>query len=319
MNEDESSYIWTQFKQCFRQIIDNSEYYCKLFYFLKQLNSNVLLYGHYGFPTDLFIDELIKEKYNISTLYKQECIWNKDVHYIYNQHFLEIDLLHPLLTNNIQLVSDFIISVIKHKNINFDKHFIIIKHIDILTQNDYNSFRIILERYSSNAFFFCTTHKFDKIDFPVKSRFALMRIPLFTHIEINDIFSKYLHIKMNKHLVSSKSRDIIRAIFIAQIEQSDSQIVTMEFCTLHFPPVYDFIKTFNNKKYSLDAIKQFSYKCFQFNITIPQLMQDLLKILPQKKKYNVIHSASTIDHMLNRTNKGREPIYIETFLCNVLL
>lgn len=319
MNEDNSSYIWTLFKQNFRQIIENNKYYNKLFFFLKELNTNVLLYGHYGFPTDLFIDELIKEKYNLSTLYKQECIWNKDVHYIYNQHFLEINLLHPLLTKNIQLISDFIINVIKHKNIHYDKHFIIIKHIDILTQNDYNSFRIILERYSSNAFFLCTTHKFDKIDFPVKSRFALMRIPLFTHKEIFEIFVKYLRMDLNKHLISSKSRDIVKAIFIAQIQHTDPDIVTKEFCTLNFPPVHDFIKTFNNKKYSLESIKQFSFKCFQFNITIPQLMQDLLKILPEKKKYNIIHSAATIDHMLNRTNKGREPIYIETFLCNVLL
>lgn len=319
MNDETSSCIWSTFKKNFRQIIEHNEYYDRLFGFLKQTNSNVLLYGCHGFPTDLYIDEVIKARFDMVTLYKQECVWNKDVHYIYNQRFLEIDLMHPLLTKNIQSISNFIINVIKNKNINNDKHFIIIKHIDVLTQNDYNSFRIILERYSTNAFFVCTTHKLDKIDFPVKSRFTLIRMPLMTHKEILQIFSKYLKIKMNKHLVSTKTRDIVRAIFIAQIEQNDKELVTKEFCTMNFPPVYQFVKTFNNKKYSIESIKQFSYKCFQFNITIPQLAQDILTIFPEKKKFHLIEMASSIDHGLNLTNKGREPIYIEAFLCSILL
>ena len=319
MNEENSSCIWSNFKNHFREIIENNEYYSKLFDFLSQSNNNVLLYGYHGFPTDLYIDEVIKAKFGMKTLYKQECIWNKDVHYIYNQRFLEIDLIHPLLTKNIQCISNFIISIIKNKNINNDKHFIIIKHIDVLTQNDYNTFRIILEKYSANAFFVCTTHKLDKIDFPVKSRFALMRIPLMTHKEILNIFSKYLKRPLNKHLVAVKTRDIVRAIFIAQVEENDKELVTKEFCTMYFPPVYEFVKTFNNKKYSIESIKQFSYKCFQFNISIQQLARDILTIFPEKKKYNLIQMASDIDHELNLTNKGREPIYIESFLCSILL
>lgn len=320
MNEEPPLCIWSKFKKHFREIIETNHYYNKLFGFLQQSNSNVLLYGYHGFPTDLYIDEVIKAKFDINILYKQECIWNKDVHYIYNQRFLEIDLIHPSLTKNMHSVLKFIISIIKNKNINNDKHFIIIKHIDILTQNDYNTFRIILERYSSNASFICTTHKLDKIDFPVKSRFILMRIPLMTHKHILDIFSKYLKTKLNKHLVAIKTRDIVRAIFIAQIEENDKEVVvTKEFCTMYFPPVYDFVKQFNNKKYSLDSIKQFSYKCFQFNISIPQLARDILTIFPEKKKYNLIQTASDIDHELHLTNRGREPIYIESFLCSILL
>lgn len=319
MNEESSSCIWSTFKKSFREIIKNNEHYERLFQFLKQSNNNILLFGSYGFPTDLFIDEVIKERFDMMTLYKQECVWSKDIHYLYNKHFLEIDLTHPSLSKNIQAISNFILNIIKNKNISNDKHFIIIKHIDILTQNDYNSFRIILERYSANAFFLCTTHKPDNIDIPIKSRFAMMRIPLMQHKEIVDIFSKYLKIKLNKHLVAMKTRDIVRAIFIAQIEQNDSELVTKEFCTMNFPPVYEFIKTFNNKKYSIESIKQFSYKCFQFNISIPQLTHDILKIFPEKKKFHLIKMASEIDHSLNLTNKGREPIYIESFLCSILL
>jgi hypothetical protein len=39
----------------------------------------------------------------------------------------------------------------------------------------------------------------------------------------------------------------------------------------------------------------------------------------KKNKIDLIASAAKIDHMLIKTNKGREPIYIETFLSNFLL
>lgn len=311
--------FWTIFKNHFINIIHDNETYERTFNFVLNTDNNVLFYGHHGFPIDLLMDEILKHKFNITNLYKQECTWNKDIAYLYNQHFLEIDLMHPSLSKNFANLTKFIISIIKNKNIGNDRHCIIIKHIDMLSQNDYSSFRIMLERYSCNAFFFCTTHKLDKIDVPVKSRFALLRIPLLSHEEILSIFSRYLEIPLNEHLVQARTRDIIKAIFIAQVEHNDKTIVTKEFCTLNFPPISEFIQKFDKRKNNLDAIRKFSYKCFQFNISIPALTQDLLKILPNKSKANLIEIASKTDHLLNLTKKGREPLYIEAFLCNVLL
>lgn len=311
--------LWSVFKDHFIDIIHDNDSYDKLFKFVLNTDNNVLFYGHHGFPTDLLIDEILKHRFNITNLYKQECTWNKDIVYLYNQHFLEIDLMHSSLSKNMSILTKFIISVIKNKNIGNVRHCIIIKHIDLLSQNDYSSFRIMLERYSCNAYFFCTTHKLDKIDVPVKSRFALMRVPLLSHQDILTIFSQYLKIPLNEHLVNIKTRNIIKAIFIANIEQNDKTIVTKEFCTLNFPPICEFIKGFDKRKGNLDAIRKFSYKCFQFNISIPMLSQDLLKILPNKSKANLIDIASKTDHLLNLTKKGREPLYIEAFLCNVLL
>ena len=312
--------IWSKFVQNFETIIMNHDYYKKIYEFLIITQNNILLYGSYGFPTDAFIDQILKRKFIIKNgLYKQECIWKKDIPYFHNQHFLEIDLLHPNITKNLNLICEFIKSVIIIKHINNEKHCIVIKQVDILNQNDCNSFRIILEKYSANAFFICTTYKLDKIDSPIKSRFNLIRIPLFTHENISAIFKNYLLVNVNKYLVEIKTRNIIKAIFIAQIEMVDENIVTKEFCTFHFPPIYDFMKNFNSKKCCLDSIKQFSYECFQYNITIPLLFEDLLKISPKKKKSELIEIAAHYDHILNLTNKGREPIYIEAFLCNVLL
>jgi hypothetical protein len=45
---------------------------------------------------------------------------------------------------------------------------------------------------------------------------------------------------------------------------------------------------------------------------------DLIKIY-KKRSIEIIKIASEIDYLLTISNKGREPIYIENFLCQVLL
>ena len=316
MSLDLKENLWTKFKCFFQEIIKNNAYYSSLFKFLQKYENNILLYGQFGFPTDLFLDEAWKEKFKLKTLHKQECFWNKDMAYLYNQNFLEIDLQHPSISKHIPSLFKFLISIITNKNIFHEKHFIIIKHIDIFSKNEFNSFRIILEKYAYNAYFVCTTHKLDKIDIPVKSRFSLLRIPLFSHQEVLDTFDR-IQRPLNSHLKSLKTRDVIKALFIAQIELCENDILTKEFCTLHFPPITELFAS--DKKPSIDDIRQFSYKCFQYNITITQLLQDILKIVPAKKKFNVINAASEKDRMLSITNKGRELIYLEAFLDNILL
>ena len=316
MTLDLAESIWSKFKCSFLEIIRDNPYYLSLFKFVQKYENNVLLYGQFGFPTDLFLDEAWKEKFQLKSLHKQECVWNKDIVYLYNQNFLEIDLQHPSISKHIPSLFKFLISIITNKNIFHEKHFIIIKHIDILSKNEFNSFRIILEKYAYNAYFVCTTHKLDKIDVPVKSRFSLLRMPLLTHQEILSAFDK-MQRPLNSHLKSLKTRNLIKALFIAQIELCENEILTKHFCTLHFPPITDLFSS--DKKPSIDDIRQFSYKCFQYNISITQLLQDILKIVPAKKKFQIIHAAAEKDKMLSITNKGRELIYLEAFLDNILL
>ena len=305
---------WNTFKIHFINIIKYHDYYNKIFIFLQHTKTNALLYGAYGFPTDLFIDEIIKHKFSLTNIYKKECVWNKDLIYYYNPMFLELDLMHPNIPKDMTILCKFILSVIKNKNIHNDKHFIIIKHIDILAAKDFNSFRIILERFSNNVYFLCTTHKLAKIDVPVKSRFALFRMPLFEHNEILKIFRDYLHIPLNPFLSQNKSRDIIKALFIANCDCQDE-----DFCNFNFPLISGFYKNLKKNNNSMEEYRTFAYKCFQFNIGIPQLLSDLLKLIPNKQKQRTIKIAADIEYLLQSTNKGRESIYIESFLCQVLL
>ncbi len=307
---------WNIIKDNFINILQENEYYYKYLNFLENYNNNILLYGSYGFPIDLFIDEILKKKFNLKYINKKEINIPKSIIYYYNNYFIEIDLLNPYM-DNIKNIYEFILNIIKTKNIYTDKHLIIIKHIDLLKFNYYD-FRIILERFSNNVYFICTTHKLSVIELPIKSRFINIRMKNFTHSEIIDIYNKYLHININQYLLENKSTNLIKSLFISEIEKDNE--ITNEFCNLYYPPLYDFIKKFDKKKNNLENIREFIYKLFQFNISISELVQDLLYIYSNNKlKLEIVKIGTEIDILLSKTNKGREPIYIENLLCQILL
>jgi hypothetical protein len=311
--------IWDVFKDNFLKIIENDEYYNKYLIYLSKYNNNILLYGPYGFPIDLFIDEIIKKKYDIKNLNKKECLWEKKLPYLYNQNFIEIDLMNPVISNDYNILTKFIISTIKISNINNIKHCFIIKHIDLLNYNFFCSFRIILEKYSSKAMFICTSHFISSIDIPIASRFYLIRIKNLSHEDIINIYDNIFKLKLNKFLIEEKTRNIIKSIFITEVERSEPELITLTYCSFKFPPLYDFINNYCKTKNNLEDIRKFSYNCFQYNISITDICIDVLKIVPNKKKSAIIKIAADLEHKLKLTNNGREPIYIESFLCQILL
>lgn len=301
----------------FYEIIKSKNELLKIFNYIYNYNYNILLYSTNGFPIDLFINELIKKKFNINTIYKTECIWEKNIYYYENKFFFEIDLINPNFSKNYELLINFIAYLIKIKNIYNKKHLIIIKHIDLFKE-EFSILKILLEKYSSNVYFICTTYKISSIEDAIKSRFTCFRIPLFKTYEIQTILNNYLNKSLNEYLAKSNSRNLIFAIFISEIENKEPHLITEEFCNLKYPPLYNFIKTFNKKKYNLEDIRKISYNCFQYNITISDILQDYIYI---KKNINtiIIEKAADLEHKLNLTNKGREPIYIEALLCYILL
>lgn len=301
----------------FYNIIESNNELYMIFNFIKKYNYNILLYSANGFPIDFFINELIKKKFNIHTIIKNENIWEKNIYYYENKHFFEIDLMNPNFSKNYELLTNFIAYLIKIRNIYNEKHLIIIKHINLLKE-EFSILKILLEKYSSNVYFICTTYKISSIEDAIKSRFTCFRIPLFKTNEINVIFNNYLNKNLNNYLIKYNCRNLIFSIFISEIENKEPHLITEEFCNLKYPPMYNYIKTFNKKKYNLEDIRKISYNCFQYNITITDILHDYIYIT-KKKNSDIIEKAANLEHCLNLTNKGREPIYIEAFICYILL
>lgn len=318
---------WQLFKDNFSSIIKDTSAidYQQLLQEIVSTPNNKLLYSVHGFPIDLYVDEILKQLFNIQSIYRNKTIWNKTVPYVENQYFFELDLMHPDIRSDFSFLKDLVLHIVQIKNIMNKKHLFVIKHIEHL-QEYFFEFRILLERYSANVVFLCTTHAISQIEEPIRSRFNMFRIPLFTELQISNIFSNYI----KKPVPSHCRRDIIKALFFADIPTANaasaaSAASTSSTSTYNFPPLYDYMKTFDKKKNNLQDVRTLAYKCCQYNISILQLVSDFIRLvedLPRKKRdllrYKIITISADIDHRLSLTNSCREPIYIECFLCQIL-
>jgi hypothetical protein len=338
---------WEKLEEVFPDIINGNARYKLILANILLSSNNKLLYAPIGFPIDLFLNLLLTRILNIMTPFnKTEHIWDKSIIYVENQYYIDIDLMNPENIKNIEKITSFLLHIISSKNVKMNKHYIVIKHIDLLSKL-FCDFRIILEKFSHNVIFICTTHYITKLEMPIKSRFSTFRIPLFTYDEIKEIYTKYLNISMNDYLTETKTRNIIKALFISEIERhpSSTEILTKEFVEFNFPPFVDFIKNYNKHKNNLDDIRALSYKCCQYNVSILQIIQDFVKlvdygtfylnirytydiynvsykdidILKNKLKYEIIKIGVDVDYLLSQTNKCKEPLYIENILCQLLI
>lgn len=338
---------WDKLEEAFPNIINDNKKYKLILENILLSSNNKLLYTPIGFPIDIFLNRLLIIIFNIKDPFnKTEHIWEKNIIYIENQHYIEIDLMNPENIKNIEKITSFLLHIITSKNVKMKKHYIVIKHIDLLSSL-FCDFRIILEKYSHNVVFICTTHYITKLETPIKSRFSTFRIPLFSFDEIQNIFNKYLKISMNDYLLEIKTRDIIKALFISEIERhpTSSEILTKEFVEFNFPPFVDFIKNYNKNKNNLYDIRSLSYKCCQYNVSILQIIQDFIKlvdygtyylnircsytydinninnmnIIKNNLKFEIIKIGLDIDYLLSQTNKCKEPLYIENLLCQLLI
>lgn len=331
---------WEKLQEKFPEIIRNNKKYNDIVKNILLSPNNLLLYCAYGFPIDLIIDAILIEKFKKINFYRTAHIWDKSIYYNENQDFIEIDLMNPDNIKNIDKLNKFLLHIVNTKNISLDKHLIILKHIDLLYRH-YYEFRILLERFSNNITFISTTHRISKIETPIRSRYSLFRIPLFTFAEINDIYINYLDMSVNEYLASNETRDIVKCIFITDNESLPNQeLITKTFVNYNYPPFVDFIKTFNSK--NIDDIRNLSYKCCQYNISISKIIHDFIKLVDEEGEYllkikypkiakknhklyknnlkkEIISIGADIDYMLSQTNKCKEPIYIEKLLCQLLI
>jgi hypothetical protein len=304
--------LWIKLKNNFKNIINEIPEFNIIFQKYANYEYNLLLYSYIGYPIELLIDELIKIKFNIQNLNKKELIWNKNVPYFENQYFFEIDLNNPNIPNDYSFLTEMILFIIKNKQVSGNKHLIILKNIDKLDEYAF-AFRIILEKFYNNVYFICTTHKISKIESPIKSRFSLIRLRLFTNEEITLIFNKYL----NSEQVITNNRNIIFCIFLSQVKINEPHLITTEFCNFNYPLIQNFLET----KYDLYDIRQLSYKLSQYNLSIMDITNDFMKIYKNDnmKLIELIKIAANVDYILTISNKGREPIYIENLLCQILI
>jgi hypothetical protein len=265
---------------------------------------NILMYSAIGFPMAVYWDHIMHQKFG--KFQRKECTFKKDVTYFETPFFFELDFLHPSNTKAMDHMQELIKMIISSSCIHSDRHIIFCKNIDAI--DDIYAFRVLLERYSKNAMFVCTTHCLSNIEAPIRSRFYTIRVPLFTFDEINFIMSK-LDVALHPKLQETQCRNIYKAIAIADICQSHPIEEHSKICSHNFPMIHQFFQDYKHP--TIDQIRTLSNKICQQNVPFASVVEDLLWYVPDGKKLWFIQQVSKLQHMLSTTNKGREPLYYE--------
>ena len=156
-----------------------------------EIMPNILMYGVFGFPLDLLWKEALLRRFGINKFMPVSCVWGKDIQYMETPYYIHIDLENPSMPRDIEVLQGFLKSVITSKNIISERHIIILENIDCFVNKNtnMNAFRVLLERFSKNVWFICTTYRIGKMESPLKSRFYCIRVPLSTEAEIHSILN----------------------------------------------------------------------------------------------------------------------------------
>jgi len=260
---------------------------------------NILLYGAKGFPSEYLIEYSISKLFNCEyPIQKRYPLWNQTLPYIETNYYFCIDSEHPEFPKDIDQLVQFIKHIVSSKCIHIDRHIILLKNIDQITnKKTCYMFRVLLERFSQNVLFISTTHYIQNIENPLKSRMQLYRIPLPTYPQINQIIQ---HIKpIDKEL--PKTRNLIVLLF---------HLDNLDFSTLNYPPIVEII----HKKITQTEIRKISYKLFQYQISVSELIHDCTNFISDKYKVLWIDETASIEHRHKISDPVKKCYYIELIL-----
>ena len=215
---------------------------------------NILLYGAKGFPVNLLWETIFKEIF-IGKYYRNTVNWHNKLTYIETPYFFEIDMDDPNNPKELEVLSIFLKELVQHPCVHSRRHIIILHNIEKLcARRSSYSFRVLLERYSSNALFICTTHQLGSIESPLTSRCFNLRVPLPTNEEIGHIM-KSLELSHHPLLIANDCRDIYFTLFVHWLTINMPEVVTEEFCNYNTIGIVDIIKNIETLTTNDDAFK----------------------------------------------------------------
>jgi len=229
---------------------------------------NLLFYHTKGFPIYLFIDEILKNKFNT--------ICNKTFRNVDNISFYEAKHYHEFkLTKTNNNIIKIIQSIVSTKHvIQNQKHIFIIHNIELLPSQI--PFRILCEKYQYNATFIATTNCISKIELPLKSRFYGIRIPLFTKKQLCDV--------LNVDHVTT--RNLFHNLVLIELNHKYSKY-------LRYPPIVE------KQIKSIEDAKELAKAYDDLELTCVDCAMDLLEIAHNdKRKHFILNFSNNLDNNL---------------------
>lgn len=278
---------------------------------------NVMLYGVYGFPLDLLWKEGLRRRFGVEEFVEKECMWSKDIPYLETPYYIHIDMENPDIPNDLELLQDLIKTIISTTCIHSNRHIIILENIDHFINKNINRhvFRVLLERFSKNAWFICTTYHLSKLESPLRSRFYCIRFPLPSEMEVNQIIAYLDDVQTLKHVY--KTRNIVKAMTIPKNKDEHYYWMT----SLTYPPLSDYI--LNQKNITIDNIRAIVYKAFQAGVTLSDFAKDIIEVClkrgdSQETLEVIVHEFATYETMASQSKGTRILLYMEYMLHYVM-
>lgn len=274
--------------------------------------SNLLFYGPVGFPIHHMIDYLLREIFGPCT--KQIATFAGDMEYTHTSHYFEFDFHHPNFGKNCTECIDALKQIIQSHAYDQRRHVVVLKNVDAALNQNRQMFRVLLERYSKNAVFICTTHSLSAIEAPLQSRFMLVRVPLLTEKDVFSILNELGYTLPDSVPIS---RNLLKMLLIVDIIQNQPSSDIQMLCTLHYPPLsqLDFVNPNNN---SMEMLRTITNKICQTNISYKNIILDLLELVEPRRKHAFLMIATDIEHDAVATNSSRRMFYIERLLYHAL-
>ncbi len=317
---------WTKYKRLFPELMPHYKrahhVACHLIETPWDTMPNILLSAPKGFPMSLFLNHIIVQKFGPATRTLHHFPNHPDIPFVETQYVFEIDLLHPNI-KSLDVVSDFIHSVISQANVCMEqRHIFLLQNIDALEDERY-AFRVLFERFSKNVLFVCTTTRISCIESPLRSRFCIWTLPA---LSVDEIQMTMKAIGKPVHPYLKSSQNLLKVLLIADMEPS---MITQEVCTYAYPPMVDFFQKVLGKprgstSLSVEDLRTLSLKICSYNLTLSEVIQDICTLLASTRGgttdavYIFLEQATEIEHAYASTRGGRKPLYCEWILHTAL-
>lgn len=278
---------------------------------------NVLLYSVYGFPLDLVWREGLKRRFGVADFIEKECLWAKSIPYLETPYYIRIDMANPDIPNDLEMLQELLKTIIGSACIHSERHVIILENIDHFINKNINRhvFRVLLERFSKNAWFVSTTYHLSKLESPLRSRFYCIRFPLPSEEEVNAIMAYLDGAKPGTHRY--QTRNLIKAI--ATPRNRDDRYYWV--ASLMYPPLSDYM--LQNRTATIESIRAVVYKAFQAGVSLAEFAKDIIEVCLQRGDppdwiHTVVQEFATYETMASQSKGTRILLYMEYMLHYVM-
>ena len=280
----------------------------------------MLLYGARGFPLELVYRAAIRRRFGEFHLRDHV---SGDIPYRRCGYFIELDFAHPNLPKDLECLTGFLRDIVDARFAHAPRHIIVLRNVDAL--RDPQPFRVLLERFSNNAVFMCTTHRLGAIEPPLRSRFQHSRVPLPTAQETQAILALLgANLGEEADVGARTDSDVeseapcrlpfLKALYLAGLGPEATAAAAAGY---HYSPLAEFLT--RPRAPTLEAIRAAAAGVYQANVPLARAAEDIVRYLdsvraPRKAIFKFVESAADLEHAFVATQKGRAPIYYERLL-----